>query len=557
MEQPGEALALAEDWRLVLTDLKIPDSDLRIPKLEATIQLLRDKVLPEPQPEPPEVNRFLEQVRALTEAMKSLQSDRRIDAPGLTTGRAAIDRADQLLGQHAEVLNPIAGTFRELRAAFRKIANLIEGIKPIEELLKTAKEHVDSGRPTEALETLAQARLVNLATELDTSQREKLAKLHDAIVNGPLQRALCLRSLSQADQATHTGDRHAREWLVKDAQTQLDMASSRDPNSDPTPLVSRLKTLKDAMKDSSPAGPGRSLRIPEFEARRAYEKAIEAFATWHIHDSSRWIECARDFDQVSRLPSAKLAWLDRLASLYLLAVRVRLDLLRGPDDTKAAGTLKDVNEALTEIRRWESRPDYRLLLVEVRRRGTEYARNLLDHAEQQSRDGNLDDAMTSAEAAKPLSSPSDAARAKTLIERCKAEIALRRDQKAQEEAWLAVKALIDKHEAVDIWVALAGFERRFPDSARAREIVALRQSLDAEVRRQIPALLKQCDDYSRDRRLADYRRAVQRLETLGRVPENRGFESIPQPSRGTRSGTSISIRPSPRPETDMHASRAY
>jgi predicted RNA-binding Zn-ribbon protein involved in translation (DUF1610 family) len=522
MPQPGEALAQAEDWKELLVNLKVPATDPRMVKLEATIALLRDKVIPESQPDPPEVAEFLEQVRALTQAMKSLQNTTRPDAPGLTAGRAAMTRANELLAQHPEVLDKIAATFHQMSAEFRKTAARLEGIRPIEGLLKTAREHVDADRPTDALETLAMARLLTLATYLDDTQRKGLANLHDAIINGSLHFSLCRRSLTQAEQAMHTGDAHAREWLADDAQSHLNLATSRAPDKDCAALVARLKALKDA----PPAGPGRSSRVPEFMARRAYEKAIESFATWGIHDASRWIECARDFDEVARMPSSKPVWVGRLAALFLQGVRVRLDDLREHsfDLTITAKALKRVNEALASVQRWKSRADYTMSLVEVRNRGAEIARQIIDRAAQQARDDRHDEAITTAQVAEGLASATDAIRASKLIESCKSAIASRDDRKAQDEAWARIQALVDKHEAIDAWVALARFEKRFPKSAHGSEIIAFRQRFDPEIRRQIPALLKQCDEYADGKRVAEYRRTVNLLESFSLPSTTPGLE---------------------------------
>jgi hypothetical protein len=280
------------------------------------------------------------------------------------------------------------------------------------------------------------------------------------------------------------------------------------------------------LKEAPPAGPDRSSQIAGLEARRDYEKALESFATWYIGDSTRWIECAREFDQVTRrLPSSRSAWVDRLASLLLQGLRARLEPLGqdSPNDARMVEVHRSVKEALAVVKRWESRADYRLLLVELRNRGTELARRFLNRSEQQLRDGRPEEGMTSAEVALSLASATEEARARKLIEACKAEIAARNDRMAQEQNWAKIKALLDKHESIDVWVALARFEKRFPSSARKQEIIALRKTLEPEIRRQIPAQLKQCDDYARDQRFANYRSAVVRLETFPHEPNDRPF----------------------------------
>ena len=134
-EPPGESLALAEDWKQILTEVNVPDTDPRLARLEATIDLLRDLVVPKPAPDPPEIAQFHEQVRALTEALKALQTAKRPDAPELVAGRLAITRADGLLARHTDTLNPIAGIYRQLCTQFRDRASQIKGTKPIEALL--------------------------------------------------------------------------------------------------------------------------------------------------------------------------------------------------------------------------------------------------------------------------------------------------------------------------------------------------------------------------------------------------------------------------------------
>ncbi len=513
VNSPAEALAQAEDWRQDLVDLKVAETDPRIAKLDAVIALLKKKLIPEPPPDPPEIAKFLDQVRQLTEELKKLTTAKRPDDPALTAGRAAIARAGALIAQHPDVLGPIAGTFRDLSTQFREIATRLEGTKPIEALLETTKQHVDAGRATEALESLAQAQLLALSTILSDSQREDLTRRLGGIVAGPLQLAKCRRSLEQAEQAAHTGDAPARDWLVRDAQSQLDAAAFRAPGANYDALIARLKPLKEAES----GGASQSTRIAEFEARRSYEKALESFATWQMGETDRWIECARDFDEVARqLPDERAAWANQLATLLLQGLRARLDMVRDLrlGDAGTAEALQGVSRVLAAARRWESRGDYRSLLVEIDQHGSEIGHRLLEQAERQLQEDGPEKAMELARAAEGVASAPDKRRSRELIELSRKAIGAREDLKAQEDAWTRVKAIVEKHESAETWVALARFEKRHPKSRHATEITEIRRTIEPEIRRQIPVLLLHCDALAREQKFADYRIAVNRLLTF-------------------------------------------
>jgi hypothetical protein len=520
MESPAEALAKAEDWKQILTDLEVPSSDPRQAKLDAAIAALRIKLVPAAQPTPPEVTEFLDQVKALTAALQGLMTAKQPDAPELVAGRAAMARADELLANHAEVLEPIAATYRQMRDSFREFASRLEGTKPIEALLKTAREQVDIDHPVEALETLAQARLVTLGTILNDSQRSGLEKLHKEIIDGPLQRSLCRRSLALAEQAGHTGDLHSRDWLAREAQAYLNLAIYHDPEADCTPLFGRLKALRDAPA----AGPGQSTRIPVFQVRRRYEDALESFATWPLEESGRWVECTRDFDALARkLQDSQPAWAERVATLVLQGLRSRLDLLRaaGRDDLKVALALKGLYEAFAQVKVWQSRSEFRILRVDARSLAKELVGRLLGRAEQELAAASIDEALTTARLAEALASEPDVDRARKLVEQCQAAIALREDRHAQAEAWAKIEDLDKKHDAVAVWVALARFEKRFPGTDRTSPIAALRKAHEPEVRRRTPELLAQCDRCVREKRFGEYRGVVDRLGTFPLSPQDR------------------------------------
>jgi hypothetical protein len=514
-EPPGEALAQAEDWRDLLASLGVPDLDPRVAKLEAMIARLRAQVHPRAHADAPapELAEFNAQVGALAASLKALESARQADAAALSNGRAAITRADALLLQHTALLEPTAGTYLQMSTLFRALAARLEGTRPIELLLERAQQRLDANQPTESLELLAEFRLATMAMDPADSHRTELVRRYEAINNGPLQLALCRRAIDQAERSREAGDADSRDWLVQDAQAYLDTASDRAPELDYEPFVRRLNRLRAA----SPSGRQDSARLAPLKARRDYEDALQSFARWSLDDSSRWIECARGFDELAAGPlDSEPARAERLANLLLQGLRVRLEQPRqaAASDAVALSALQCVNESLERVKRWQARDAYRILTLEARNLSVELTRSLLTRAESQLRELNVEEALASAERAAGLASGTDDARARKLIEQCKEALALRQDRDAQDKAWAQVQEVVQTHEPVAEWVALARFEKQFPGSAHAEQVAELRRSLEPTVLRQIPALLDRCDSYARERRVADYRGEVDRLETL-------------------------------------------
>lgn len=417
----GPALVRARGWRTRLAEADTPPDDPRLARLDEVIDELRDRLRPSPEPDPPEVAEFREQVRVITEALTEASGGGRAEPARLEAARRAGQRADRLLAEHPESLEPRAGPYRLLREQLRAALEAPDVRGQLEPLLAEARRQLDAGRPTEALEALARFRIRSLALNLNGPQRDELGRSYRAVADGPLPLARCRRALAEADAAAREGDWGRRERLVSEARSHLHRAMTHVPESEYEGLLGRIQSAERAGARRS----GRGGRVDDLELRRAYEAALATLATKKAVETAWWIESSRGAYQLARrLAAERPAWSRTLAELTLASLLAVAEAPpTAPDsELKQAEAVLSLRELADGLDSWVGLPDYPRLAGALRDRGHALAAALLARAESDLEGGRADSALVAARQAERLADSRLDRKARDLVRRCRDEI---------------------------------------------------------------------------------------------------------------------------------------
>lgn len=526
-EDPADALAQVDEWRRFLLDLERPDSDPRLARLDAADKLLGERLRPPTPPPPASVVEFQARLKALTEAAAKIPPAPTRDAPEVQAVVALMGELDALLAAHPDELAEFKEDYRLVREPLQAMLVALEGPRPTEELLARARSQVETGHPTEALESLARARLKQLTSPLTQAQRQRLDAAYHALFDGPLRLAQGRRDLEEAQQADAAGNNAERDRLLRNARSFIERAMAHTEEADYGDLLDRLVQLENNRHDRKGSD-----SIQRVEAREAYEDALHDFPTWRLDDIGAWAAGCRKLHEVAaKLPEDRSAWRETLAELALTGLLASIPALP-PDTAETAdqhlATLETLRALAEEFDDWKSQDEWDALDRALRDSATQLAGRLADRAEEQRGQDRLELALATAEQAEKLSGDPDLTdRLRKLIADCRQQLADRADRDAQEAAWARLQALWAEKKLLDAWAAIEQFAKRFPDSERLGELNSLRVECQAALAPQVPALLAQAAGLDKDRKYGEFALMVDQLQLVDIPPDlSARFQSL-------------------------------